>query len=132
MSLYTDQIASVLRRAVQTVIERGLNDPRMRGLTSVTEVKVAPDLSQAVVSVSVMPAEQAELNLHALRHAAGHIRSVVGRRVQMRRIPRLIFRLDHSIKKEAATLAAIERARSGGTETISPDESPAGAEESDE
>jgi ribosome-binding factor A len=110
MSLHTDQVASVLRRAVQQVITRGLNDPRVRGLISVTKVHVSGDLADATVSVSVMPAEQAELTLHGLRHAARHIRTEVGRSVQMRRVPRLSFKLDESLKNEARVIAAINEA----------------------
>ena len=102
--------ASVLRRAIQQVLSRGLNDPRVQGLVSVTRVQVSDDLSDATVSVSVMPAERAELTMHGLRHAARHIRTEVGRSVKMRRVPRFSFRLDESLKKEAQIIAAIDEA----------------------
>jgi ribosome-binding factor A len=100
----------VLRRAVQQVISRGLNDPRVQGLISVTQVQVSDDLADATVLVSVMPAERAELTVHGLRHAARHIRTEVGRSVRMRRVPRLSFRLDESLKKESRIIAAINEA----------------------
>lgn len=107
MSLRIDQVESVLRRAVQTVIGRGLHDPRIKGLISVTAVKVSPDMAQAVISISVHPAGGGELAMHGIRHAAGHIRTLVGREVRMRRVPRLEFRLDDSLKRQADVLAAI-------------------------
>lgn len=110
MSLHTDQVASVLRRAIQQVLSRGLNDPRVQGLISVTQVQVSDDLVDATVSVSVMPAERAELTVHGLRHAARYIRTEVGRSVRMRRVPRFSFRLDESLKKESRTIAAINEA----------------------
>jgi ribosome-binding factor A len=110
MSVRTDQVASVLRKAVQESITRGLQDPRVRGLVSVTNVEVAPDLADAVVYVSVLPAEHGRLTLHGLRSAAGRIQADVNRAVRMRRVPRLSFRLDESMKKEAAVAAAIRRA----------------------
>ncbi len=96
-----EQITSTIHRAVQTVIGRGLNDPRVRGLVSVTKVLVDDDLSHATVYVSVMPADRGELTMHGLRAAAKRIRSEVGNMVRMRRVPRLTFRLDDSIKRHA-------------------------------
>ncbi|UCD74281.1 MAG: 30S ribosome-binding factor RbfA [Phycisphaerales bacterium] len=111
MSLHTDQVASVIQRAVQAVLTRGLNDPRVRGLVSVTRVNVSPDLSQARVFISVTPAEHEELAMHGLRHAASHIRHAISSTVSLRRLPRLTFHLDESLKKEAAVLAALNRVR---------------------
>ncbi len=107
----TDQVASVIRRAVQAVLSKGLNDPRVRGLLSVTRVEVSDDLARAAVLVSVLPPEQADLTLHGLRHAARHIQIRVREMVRMRRMPRLVFRLDESIKREAGIYSAITEAR---------------------
>lgn len=110
MSRHRDQVASVLARAVQGVLSRGLNDPRVRGLASVTRVDVSPDFANAVILVSVMPEEHASRTVHGLRHAAPHIRSEVGKRVRMRRVPHLTFKLDESLKRESRILAAIDSA----------------------
>jgi ribosome-binding factor A len=107
MSVRADQIAAALRRGVQDVITRGLSDPRIRGLVSVTRVALTSDLADAVVYVSVLPDDAAELTLHGLRHAAPFFRTELARRVPMRRIPRIEFRIDRSLKKEAEVLAAL-------------------------
>ncbi len=101
MSHRTQQVVSLIQRGVQTVIGRGLHDPRVRGLISVTKVVVDDDLSDATVFVSVMPQEHGELTLHGLRHAAPRIRSEISRGIRMRRVPRLRFALDDSLKKQA-------------------------------
>jgi ribosome-binding factor A len=110
MSVHTEQVASVLARAVQDVLVRGLHDPRVRGLISVTGVKVSDDLANATVMLSIMPAEHADLAMHGIRHAGGYIRREVGNRVRMRRVPRLSFKLDHSLKRQSEVLAAIDAA----------------------
>ncbi|MCA9290703.1 MAG: 30S ribosome-binding factor RbfA [Phycisphaerales bacterium] len=107
MSVRADQIAAAMRRGVQDVITRGLNDPRVRGLVSVTRVTLSIDFADAVVYVSVLPEDASELSLHGLRHAAPFIRSELAKRVQLRRIPRIEFRIDRSLKKEAEVLAAL-------------------------
>ena len=111
MSHHKDQTVSVLERAVQTVLSRGLNDPRVRGLISVTGIKVSDDLRNATVMVSILPEEHAGTSMHGLKSAARHIRREVGDIVSLRRVPDLSFKLDQSLKKHAAVLAAIEAAR---------------------
>jgi ribosome-binding factor A len=112
MTQRTEQIASVIRAAVQAVLSRGLNDPRVRGLISVTKVEVLPDLSEARVHVSVLPAEQAELTMHGLRGAAGYVQREIAPEVTAKRMPRLVFRLDESLKKQSEINAAIAQGRS--------------------
>lgn len=109
MSRRTEQIASLLERAVKDVLARGLEDPRFKGLVTVTGVHVADDLQEAVVSVSVLPAEHADLTMHALRHAGRHLRHEVSNRVDLRRMPRLVFKLDDSLKRQAGVLEALAK-----------------------
>ncbi len=107
MSRRTDQVASLIRRAVQSRLSRGLNDPRVRGMVSVTRVTVAADLSEAVLLVSVMPAKHTQLTLRGLQSAATHIRRDLGRTARLRRQPRLTFKLDDSMRYAAEAMAAI-------------------------
>ena len=111
MSHRPDQIASLIQRAVQSVLERDLNDPRVRGLVSVTRVRVDHDLRHADVHLSVLPAERASLTMEGIRHAAAAIQSRVGKAVRLRRVPRLTFHLDESIKKQAEFEAALAENR---------------------
>lgn len=118
MSHRRDQVASSIRRAVQSILDRGLQDPRVRGLISVTRVTLDDPLSHAVVHVSVLPAERAELTMQGLDHATPRIRSQISRSVRLRRLPRLSFHLDDSIKKQARFEADLAEGRHGsGDET---------------
>ena len=49
MSRHQDQLASELRFAVQSVIDRGLNDPRISGMITVTGVRLSDDLLRSIV-----------------------------------------------------------------------------------
>jgi ribosome-binding factor A len=129
MSQHIDQVASVLRRAIQEVIAEGLHDPRVRGMISVTAVRVSPDEAEAFVMVSILPEEQTPRTMHGLVNAAGHIRSRVSRRVRMRRVPRLEFRLDESLKREASVLRAITEACRDEEPGPDPDASAGGEEQ---
>lgn len=103
------QIASLLERAIKDVLARGLEDPRIKGLLTVTGVTVTDDLRQATVNVSVLPADQGELALHALSHAAKHLRHEVSERVALRRVPEFKFKLDESLKRQAGVLNALAK-----------------------
>lgn len=115
MSHRIEQLESTLRRVIGQILAEGLSDPRLRGLVSVTSVKVTEDRHTAVVNVSVMPAEHEQGSVRALRHAARHIRHEVGRRVEARVLPHLDFKLDRSLKKQAEVMQAIHDAMSATT-----------------
>ena len=104
-----EQVNAALHRAVQNVLTRGLNDPRITGLVSVTRVELSNDKRTATVFVSVLPAERSSAVLHGLRSAAMHIRMKLDESIEMRRVPLLEFELDDSLKKQAEVLAAIQR-----------------------
>src|SRR5688500_10661993 len=109
MSIRKLQIESTLKRAVSQVLSRGLSDPRIAGLVSVTRLEVSPDLHDAYVYVSVIPEKYEKRTLAGLRHASAHIHSMVFKAVDLKGVPRLDFRLDTGLKKEAAVLDAIRR-----------------------
>ncbi len=110
MTRRNEQYTAELTRAIQEVLVRGLQDPRISGLITVTGVKVTEDLRDATVSISVLPVEKQQLTMHGLQGAAAHIRRAVGERMDARRIPTLNFRLDSALKKEAGVLRALAQA----------------------
>ena len=104
------QIESTLQRAISQVLARQLSDPRIGGLLSVTRVTVSPDRHDASVFVSVLPQRLQNRTLAGLRHASGHIKSLLCKAVAMRAVPRLNFQLDDGLKKQAAVFDEIARA----------------------
>jgi ribosome-binding factor A len=77
----------------------------------VTGVRVLPDLSQAIIGISVLPQEKQDLTLHGLESAAAFIRREVGELINARTMPPLSFKLDTSLKKQAAVLRDLDRVR---------------------
>lgn len=116
MSVHNEQVASVLRRAVQEILGRGLADPRVKGMISVTRVAVSPDGMNATIYVSIMPEEREAVTMHGLRSASKYVRSQLAGKVEMRRVPQLSFKLDESLKKQSAVLGAIEEAKARSIE----------------
>ncbi len=117
----TDRVNSQLQKAVQQVITRGLQDPRARGLITVTQVETSKDLRDATIRVSVLPHDHEDLTLHALKDASKHIRREAAELMAMHRLPAFHFKLDSSLRKQAEVIEALARER-GGAETDSDSE----------
>ena len=95
----TDKIDSILQREISSIIQFDLNDPKI-GFATVSEVDVAPDLSVAKVYVSFFGKNYKKRDgLEALKRSKGHIKSLLAKRVRMRRIPDLEFIVDDSLDK---------------------------------
>ena len=95
-----DRIEEQLRIELSEIIEMEIHDPRI-GLTTVTHVKVSPDLRHARIFVSVLgEAEQRKKSLEGLRSAASYARHSLSKRLQhLRRIPDLTFDYDEGLEK---------------------------------
>lgn len=110
MSRRTERLASIIRAELMQVIMRELNDPRLRGLPSITRVKVAEDLSFADVFVTIMgtPGQQTAA-LNALKHSAGMMRTRLTKALSIRQTPYLRFQLDENLKKELEVLTLLDQ-----------------------
>lgn len=95
MSQRTARVADLIRRELSQVIVQRLQDPRVK-LTTVSEVRVTPDLRRAIVQLSILGEEETRGEaLEALRHAKGFLRSELARRLRsMKVVPELVFELD--------------------------------------
>ena len=90
------RLASQMQTEISDIIRRKLKDPRV-GFVSVTKAKVSADLSYASVYFSVIGDEgDIERTMTCLVHAANFIRSELGRRLRVKRIPELRFFYDDS------------------------------------
>ena len=96
-----DRVADALRREIGLILLRDLADPRL-AMATVTGVELSRDLKVAKVFVSVLGDEvQQDAALEGLLSAAGHVRKLIAERIEMRQMPELLFRLDHSIERAA-------------------------------
>ncbi len=92
------RVGDEMRRLLADLIRNEVKDPRIPMLTSVTDVEMTGDLSQATVYVSVMGTEEEqEACLQALKGASGFLRREVGQKMRIRVSPELHFKLDKSI-----------------------------------
>jgi ribosome-binding factor A len=95
-----DRIEEQLRMEISEIIEREIHDPRV-GLTTVTAVKVSPDLGHAKIFVSSLGNEdEHKKTLQGLKSAAAFIRRSLSQRLHhLRKIPELTFAYDESVEQ---------------------------------
>ena len=91
----SDRLASQIQRELANLVRNNLKDPRLSA-PSILEVQVSRDLSQARVFFSVLDPDDAEQNLHALKHASGYLQREVGKVLKSRITPKLVFIYDDS------------------------------------
>ncbi|HOJ23026.1 MAG TPA: 30S ribosome-binding factor RbfA [Armatimonadota bacterium] len=98
------RVAELIKEEVSQILQHEVSDPRI-GFATVTDVEVTADLREARVFISVLgDPEQAQESIAALQRAAGYIRRLLGRRVDLRVIPELTFALDRSLERGSRVL----------------------------
>ena len=102
MTKRTDRLDSEFRKEIAAIFAGSLKAraPDMKGLVSVTEVDVAPDLKTAKVYVSVYAVSQEEKGrtFALIRENAGFVRRELARVMRMRTVPALTFLEDGSME----------------------------------
>ncbi len=98
----SDRIGDLMQREISDIIQRQIKDPRI-GFCTVMRVDVSDDLSHAKVRVSIMGSEAEQKNtMIGLKSASNFIRREIGRRIELRILPELVFlqdkSVDHSIR----------------------------------
>ncbi len=92
------RVADQIQREVALLVAREVTDPRV-GEVTVSGVDLSPDMRHAKVLVTPARGTDGDASVEALNHAAGFLRSRLGRRVRMRRLPRLVFEHDRTLER---------------------------------
>jgi ribosome-binding factor A len=93
----SQRVSDLLREEVADIILYRLKDPRI-GFVTVTGVDVTDDIKMAFVYISVLKEEEKKTTLDILNSAKSFIRSELSKRLRMKTIPSIDFRLDSSIE----------------------------------
>lgn len=106
----TDRVGAEMRRELAALIREEIKDPAL-GMITLQEVRVVRDFSQAKVFFTSMAARHSQRDMVAhLNQVAGHLRRLLGQRMQLRSVPKLIFVYDASVEEGEHLSALIERA----------------------
>jgi ribosome-binding factor A len=94
-----------------------MKDPRLSTMVSVTKADTTRDLSYCKIYVSVLGNDkQKDEALTGLKNAAGFIRGVIAREINLRNTPELMFVLDDSLEYSAKMMKLINEADKGNEE----------------
>lgn len=93
----SERVSDLIRQEIADIIMNRLKDPRI-GFITVTGVDMTSDLKSAKVFVSILKEEERGLTLEILNSSTNFIRSILSKRLRMKYIPKIQFRLDTSIE----------------------------------
>ncbi len=96
------RVGEQLHRELSRLLVRGLKDPRLTGLVTITGVDLSPDLREGKIYYSVFgePAVR-ESTGEGLAAAAAFLAREAARALHLRVVPTLRFTLDESIERGA-------------------------------
>jgi len=106
-----ERVAALIRKEVSQLLISGIRDERVhQGMVSITNVDVAGDLQHCKIFVSVFGEAEAQAQvLEGLQAASGFLRGELGRRLQMRRAPEVVFQLDRGLERGTSVLGLLNR-----------------------
>ncbi len=132
MSLRREKLQELFKEEVSAILQRRLRDPRI-GFVSVTDVELSGDLRHAKIFVSVLGDEEAKRRtMAALDRAVGFVRGELGRRIALRYMPEVLFRLDESIERGTRVVALLREVARQGAADDTPEAAADTPPESDE
>lgn len=111
MSHRPERLAEAIKKEVSEMLWAELKDPRV-GFATITGVDVSGDLKYAKIYVSVLGAkEERNATMAGLKKAQGFIRTELGRRIRMRHVPEITFKLDESMDHGARVMELLNEVK---------------------
>ena len=96
-----EKVADLLKREISLILSQEVKDPRLQNI-NITAVKVTDDIGIAYLYYTVIGKSirkrDSNIESKTLTNLAGMIRSKLSKIVEMRRVPKLIFKFDESIE----------------------------------
>lgn len=93
-----DRINAQMMKELAELIRTEIKDPRM-GFITLNSVSVTRDYSHARIYYTVLDPETREVTQEVLDHRKGFLRSELGKRIRLYRIPELHFIYDSSLEE---------------------------------
>ena len=135
ISTRAQKVGDQIQRELASLIQLELNDPRV-GMVSITGVEVSSDFGAAKIYVTVMNTLtddseinsstllepgvldnlEIEENLKALSKAAGFLRTKLAKRLDIRKVPKLQFLHDNSMRNGQQLSDLIDKALSADSQ----------------
>lgn len=107
MSNRTLRVNELIQRELSEILRKRYQSEATA--ITITELRVAPDLRDARVFVSIVgSADEQDEKLRWLRAHAGELRYELGRRIVLKYMPKFEYVLDHSAEKGARIMQVLD------------------------
>ncbi len=118
MSVRTERVASLLRHELGTIISREYSGGEL-GFSTVTEVRVTPDLKLAKIYVSILGTPPVrEKTLARLESEKAQIRTLLASNINMRYTPALQFYHDDTMDRVEKLAKLIKKIHENGNDPL--------------
>jgi ribosome-binding factor A len=96
-----EKIADLLKKEVSLILSYEVKDPRLQNM-NITAVKVTDDISIAYVYYTIIgkpiKKNESKVENNVLIKLSGMLRSKISKLIEIRRVPKIIFKFDESIE----------------------------------
>ena len=116
----SERVADAIKKELANLLQNEIKDPRLPEMASVVAVEVTRDLSLARVYISVLGNDEEKKDCQAaIESASGFIRREIGKRVRLRKVPELRFKIDDSIERGMRISRLIDETMAGQASDLS-------------
>ena len=91
------RVSDLVREEVADIIMNKIKHKTL-GFVTVTGAKVSPDLRNATIYLSVLNDDEKVRTVRKLNESKSFIKGELGKRLQMKYIPKLIFKIDEAVE----------------------------------
>lgn len=110
MNRHEQRLSKLIKKEISSLLERKVNDPRLRSFVSVTEVQLSTDTRSAKVFFSSLGNETDKKEMLAgFNSASSFLQRELASRLTLRNTPKLSFHYDDSIEQGARMLDLIQK-----------------------
>ena len=96
-----EKIADLLKREVSKILNQEVKDPRLQNI-NISAVKVTDDIGIAYIFYTIIgksiKKDESKIDNKILLKLSGMIRSKLSKSIEIRRVPKIIFKFDESIE----------------------------------
>ena len=92
-----EKVNAEMQKAISQIITYEMSNPKIQGIITVSKVDTTPDLDYARVYISILDKSTREEVFNEIRHSANFIRREVAKKVLLRKMPFLEFKVDESL-----------------------------------
>lgn len=99
MTIKHERLQGVIRKEISDIIQFDVKDPSL-GFVTITDVELTNDNSYATIYVTFLGKDtRNDAGLKVLNRAKGYMRKELAKRIKIRKVPELIFKLDNTLNE---------------------------------